>query len=62
MRNAFGQGILIPLVKDSNSDVTSCDNYRCITLSCVFSKLFEYAMLELFQCYLNTNDLQFGFN
>lgn len=59
--NAFGQGILIPLVKDSNSDVTSCDNYRCITLSCVFSKLFEYAMLELFQCYLNTNDLQFGF-
>ena len=45
----------------NSGDATSCDNYRCITLSCIFSKLFEYALLELLQCSLKTSDLQFGF-
>jgi hypothetical protein len=59
--NAFGRGIMIPLVKDSNGDITVCENYRCITLSCIISKLFEYSLFDLCQSCMVTNDLQFGF-
>ena len=57
----FGKGILIPILKDSNADVSICDNYRGITLSCVISKVFEYAILEKYSYLFNTDDLQFGF-
>lgn len=59
--DGFGFGVMVPLLKDPNGNITSCDNYRCLTLSSVLSKLFEYALLELFSCFLVTNDLQFGF-
>ena len=57
----FGQGILVPLIKDSSGDKTKCDNYRCITLSPMFSKVFEYCLLDKYSNYFNTSDLQFGF-
>ena len=57
----FGKGILILLLKDSNSDASLCENYRGITLSCVISKVFEYALLEKFYYLFQTDDLQFGF-
>ena len=57
----FGRGLLIPLLKDSNADVTQCDNYRGITISGVISKLFEYVVLEKYSDYFNTDSLQFGF-
>ena len=57
----FGRGLLIPLLKDSNGDVTHCDNYRGITISCVISKLFEYVVLDKYSSYFNTDSLQFGF-
>ena len=53
--------ILVPLIKDYSGDASACYNYRCITLSFVFSKLFEYALLDLFQSHLKTGDLQLGF-
>ncbi len=57
----FGKGILIPLLKDTNSDSSLCDNYRGITISCIISKLFEYALLEKYSYLFVTDDLQFGF-
>ena len=38
---AFGSGMIIPIVKDRNGDVQSLENYRPITLSPVISKVFE---------------------
>ena len=59
--NAFGLGIVIPIVKNKHGDVSSIDNYRPITLSPVISKLFESLLLELYQPFLKTDNLQFGF-
>ena len=57
----FGKGLLIPLVKDSKGDVSQCENYRGITVSCVISKLFEYVMLGKYSSLFKTDSLQFGF-
>jgi hypothetical protein len=46
--DAFGLGVMIALHKDSGLDPTKCDNYRCLTISSVMSKLFEYALLDKF--------------
>jgi len=59
--DAFGKGIIIPLVKNTDGDRTVSDNYRSITLSPVISKLFESLLMELFSDYLCTDKLQFGF-
>src|ERR1043165_1305591 len=58
---AFGLGIVIPVVKDKRGDLSSLDNYRPITLSPVISKLFETVMLGLYSKFMDTADLQFGF-
>src|SRR2546425_176287 len=57
----FGKGLLIPLLKDRNGDASQCDNYRGITLSCIISKVFEYALLEKYSSFFKTDSLQFGF-
>jgi len=59
--DAFGTGIMIPLLKDNNGDPSACDNYRCITISCVISKVFEHVLLKKFHTHLASSDLQFGF-
>ena len=59
--DAFGLGILIPIVKDKSGDQGSLDNYRSIALSSVISKLFEMVLLELFSNFMETDQLQFGF-
>jgi len=59
--DAFGIGIMIALHKDSKLDPTKCDNYRCLTISSVLSKLFEYVLADKFEDFLTTSDLQFGF-
>jgi len=46
--DAFGTGVIIPLVKNSDGDTGSTDNYREITLSPVLSKLFESCTLTLY--------------
>ena len=40
---------------------TSSDNYRCITLSPVISKLFEMTRFRLFGAQLQSDDLEYGF-
>ena len=57
----FGVGVTVPIVKDKCGNITSADNYRPITISPVFSKLFEYCILHKFGEQLTSSDLQFGF-
>ena len=57
----FCKGIIIPLIKNSDGDKTSSDNYRGITLSPVLSKVFELTLVNDVKSYLISDDLQFGF-
>ena len=57
----FGFGLVIPLVKSNDSDVTSSNNYRDITLSPVISKVFELVLMEMVSDKLTSSPLQFGF-
>ena len=59
--NNFGTSIIVPLVKDRCGDVSKLANYRAISLSPVFAKLFEACMSSKFGVYLHSRDLQFGF-
>jgi len=55
-------GVLISLLlKNNEGNKTSSDNYRGITLSPVFSKLFEMVLLSDLQEDLYSDCLQFGF-
>jgi hypothetical protein len=58
---SFGMGVVVPLVKNRDGDVTDLDNYRGITISTCFSKLFEMCLLKLYDGNFGTSDLQFGF-
>jgi len=37
----FGQGIIVPLIKDKTGDSSSLNNYRVITLIPILSKLLS---------------------
>ena len=58
---AFCKGIIIPLVKDNKSSKCNSSNYRGITISSCFSKIFELSVLRLFKTCLATDFTQFGF-
>ena len=57
----FLNGSITPIVKDSQGDVSTPNNYRGITLSCLPAKLFEYIIQKKISHLLGTDDLQFGF-
>ena len=57
----FVKGTITPIVKDSQGDVSSCSNYRGITLCGLFSKLFEMILDEKLAPFLESDCLQFGF-
>ena len=57
----FLKGTITPIVKDNQGDVSSCTNYRGITLGNLLSKLFEYAIDSKIVNFLNSDLLQFGF-
>jgi len=59
--NNFCQGIIIPLLKSKHGDATRIDMYRGITLSPVLSKLFESVLFNLYEEFLGSDNLQFGF-
>jgi len=60
--DAFGIGVSIPLPKSLSCNYrNTLDNYRCITVSPVISKLFEKCLLQKLERFLNTSHLQFGF-
>ena len=53
--------VIVPLIKDKKGDITDCDNYRPIALTCVLSKVLESLILFRCQCLLSTSSHQFGF-
>ena len=57
----FLSGVVTPIVKDAEGDVSTSSNYRGITLSVVFASLFEMAILTRIGYLLTTDDLQFGY-
>ena len=57
----FGLGLVIPLIKDKTSNPNCLSNYRGITLIAVISKLFEGVLLVVYDSYLMSDDLPFGF-
>ena len=59
--NDFLRGVITPIVKDAEGDQSSLDNFRGITLSHIFSYLFDHAVLLKIDSYLRTDDLQFGY-
>jgi len=52
---------MIPIPKGRNSSTTSSSNYRAITLSSIFGKLFDYVVLNRYGDLIGTSHLQFGF-
>ena len=57
----FLRGVISPIIKDPEGDASSVENYRGITLSHVFSFLFEHAILLKTGDLLSSDDLQFGY-
>jgi hypothetical protein len=58
----FRQGLAIPIPKrDISCNIVKLEQFRCITISPVISKLFEHCLLRLFSKHLHSNDAQFGF-
>ena len=57
----FLSGTISPIVKNAQGDLSSCNNYRGITLGCLPAKLFEYALQLKLSHILGTDPLQFGF-
>jgi len=57
----FCKGIIVPVLKSKHGDATQLDMYRAITLSPVLSKLFELVLHNLFENFLVSVQLQFGF-
>ena len=50
--DAFGVGVIIPLIKNSDADSGNIDNYRGITLGPCTSKQFELSLLVQLKSYL----------
>ena len=57
----FGKGIVVPLIKDKNGDLSNPDNYRAITISPTISDVFELCLLDKYIDLLDSHDLQLGF-
>ena len=51
----FGGGIIIPLAKDKDGDLSCSSNYQSVTLSTNIAKLFEMCLLELYSTYLHSS-------
>ena len=57
----FRFGYMLPIVKDSNGNLSDSSNYRGITISPMLTKIFEHVLKNLFSEYLTTYPLQYGF-
>ena len=57
----FLSSVITPVVKDSSGNFSDTKNYRPVTLSSLFSQLFEHAVNVKIGHLLLTDDLQFGF-
>ena len=55
------QSTILPIPKPKSGTAVSSDNYRGISLSSIFSKLFDNIVLRRYYEMLCTSDLQFSF-
>ena len=55
----FSVSTMVPIPK--LKCITSSSNYRAITLSSIFAKLFDRILLDRYSNIVNTSHLQFGF-
>ena len=53
--------VIVPVVKNKNSSLSSKNNYRPVALSSVISKVFEKLLLSRTESYIKTSENQFGF-
>ncbi len=58
--DSFGMGIIVPILKP-NKAATQVGSYRGITLTPVFSKVFEQCLLKVLAPFFTTSPMQFGF-
>ena len=61
MPKDFLRSTAIPIPKGKNINITDSNNYRGISLSSIFGKLFDLIVLTRYSDCLETCDLQFGF-
>lgn len=62
--NDFGRSYIVPLPKHNlmgNFRNLSVDNFRCISIGCVVSKVLENCIYARYKSFFNTSDNQFGF-
>jgi hypothetical protein len=57
----FCTSTIVSLIEDKSRNLFDIDNYRPITLIPAISKIFENVLLALFEDYLVSDKLQFGF-
>ena len=57
----FNSSIIKPIPKDVKKSLNDSNNYRAIALSTIFSKVFEYIMIDKIYKSINVNDSQFGY-
>ena len=58
---SFLFAIILPLPKNSRLDLKNSNNYRAISLSSVFGKVFDKIIIEKQFEQLSTSGLQFGY-
>ena len=51
----------MPKIKDLRSKSLTYNDFRGIAISSIISKVFEYCILDRFNSYLSSSDIQFGF-
>ena len=59
--DSFTSSVIVPVVKDKLGDLTSCNNYRPISLVSMFSKTFEICLSQKLSLDKFFDSLQYGF-
>ena len=54
-------GTIVPIPKNKRKSMSDSNNYRSITLSSIFGKMFDIIFLKSNMCIFKSSDLQFGF-
>ena len=57
----FNSSIIKPFPKDTKKSISYSNNYRAIAISTIFSKIFEYIIIEKALNFFDVNNCQFGY-
>jgi hypothetical protein len=59
--DSFASSVIIPVIKDKFVKTDTFENFRPISLVCIFSKVFEQCLAQRMYDYFEPDDLQYGF-